>query len=705
MNLCFILLTCHRRIRKMKHKSKKEKIITKISNFSFKHSKIFIIIVISITTFLSLGLKDLKISTSLSKMYSNRNQYLIAQKEFESVFNKSEYIGILVKTDDIFSPQTVETIKLLKNDIENNVPLVANTTSIINFFDDREEMSLEANRKILDSSSNIKGSLYTEDYKQTWVYCNLKAETTKDQYKNRNFDPSFSIGKEILTIIDKYQSENISLLPSGYPIILYRNTLKMIEIMSLITILAFCLILVISVLSFKSLKVVLISLTIPIISLSSILGLMGWLKISIYLPFLLIPILISLVVSFKQTYSYFVCFKINSNLTIDKSEIFKKTNKEIGYSIGLTSTITTLILACFLLVPVIAFQSSCIITIILIILIQIFTLTFFPLFLLKIVSEDQYIKKSYSWQNIDWGRKSLISFFLIALTLLCISGFGITKLNLDLSEIITFQEDSDYRSVQDEIEFSTIGSNMALNIALIFPEINGSLSKSKLEKVSQLTNYLEQSDFVKRTTSINDIIKEINALRHRGNEDFFKIPEKEAAIRGIVGFTRRKSEEIISNLIDKENRKINILVELANSSVIEQRGFYNKLNEEIKIIFPNQDYNGFQYFVVGIPILFNYLQIDFSKGIILSMILSFFIILCFFSILGKSLKNGLSTTIVYFILILSFYGVIGYLKIGLNIYIISLTPVFLCFVFVNPLLLTRQIKSYISFLLTKNPMK
>lgn len=86
--------------------------------------------------------KGITVDTSTEGFLHEDNPVLLDYYDFRDQFGRDEKIAIAVKSNDIFSFSFLEKLKDLHNDLEENVPHVAEVTSLINARNMRGEESL-----------------------------------------------------------------------------------------------------------------------------------------------------------------------------------------------------------------------------------------------------------------------------------------------------------------------------------------------------------------------------------------------------------------------------------------------------------------------------------------------------------------------------------------------------------------------------------
>ena len=263
---------------------------------------------------------------------------------------------------------------------------------------------------------------------------------------------------------------------------------------------------------------------------------------------------------------------------------------------------------------------------------------------------------------------------ILYLFVIIISLFGISKLTVDLNRKQMFGDKLPHSKNQNYVSNSSIGASNAYNIALLFPDKNGAVTGDVLGKVDQLSDFINQAQFVKRTTSINSLIREVNMLRHRGEEEHFAIPEKDSTIRGLIGYSRRVSDESLKSWIDEENKTLKVLVEIYDVSTLKTKAHIDELREEIERLFPPDQYPEFKYLLTGSAIQMSIMNQYITRGLIQSVLSALLVISVMMMIVFRNFKLGLIAMIPNISPIIITGGLMGYMGVPLEFVTMTIAP-------------------------------
>lgn len=648
---------------------------------------LIIAVILTIGVVASIGLKDLRTSVSISNLFLENDKVIMDQKEFDSIFGNSDFVGVLVESDDVFSPETMKLIESIGNDLTAQVEQIDSVSSIYSFTDGLDDESLENLRSTLDMRASVRGKLYSQTYEQAWILCSLKTYPHDDEWEQDN-DPSYVVGEQVMQIIDRYRSEGAAVLATGVPVLEYRKTVEMLRDLIIVIGLAALIAVVLIIIIIRSFYGVLGSLLVIGVSISGVFGIMGWREMVVDTTFMLIPILLSIAVSIGYTIHIFNFYRRNFYLTGERKESVVYAIRESGWPIMFTAFTTISALLSFVLVPISAIQWVGIVSAISISVVYVMAMLLFSAFislgkdrpdLTETTKDISDTSEGIDRVEILIGRFSdfvmshgiLLSIIFVVVML--VSLFGMTKLRVDLNTRQMMGDKMQHAIDQNYISDSSIGATNAYSIALQFPE-GMALTNETLTRVEELTDFISSDDFVKRTTSVNSVIKEVNRLRHRNDEAYYAIPEKDSQIRGLVMFSRRSLEGSMDSWIDEENKTLRLLVEMYDVSTLKTTAHIEALNGEIERLFPQKEYSGFKYLLTGGVIQLSIMNQYITKGLVQSVFSALVVISIMMMIVFRNVKLGLIAMIPNITPVIITGGLMGFMGEPLEFVTMTIAP-------------------------------
>jgi predicted RND superfamily exporter protein len=188
-----------------------------------------------------------------------------------------------------------------------------------------------------------------------------------------------------------------------------------------------------------------------------------------------------------------------------------------------------------------------------------------------------------------------------------------------------------------------------------------------LEKLDSLINTFSTTKF---TSSINDLIKDINQTMHKGNVLFFKIPESRKLIAQYLLLYEMAGGEELENCVDYEYQQLRHSVRI-NRSTTDLKYDFEKIKKYSKEIFPK----GTKVSIVGDMSVFLRAVSFLVNGQIISILIAFIGILIVLIFTLKSFKLALIAMIPNVFPVFVLTGIMGALGITLNLQTIVAAPV------------------------------
>ena len=136
-----------------------------------------------------IGLSKLESVVSIDNFFLENDPIILEKQNYEEVFGNSDFIGIQVDAEDIFSYETLTMIRSLGNDLKDGVPFADKLISLtdLSFTTPKglkidlsrieipeDKYTVEEIRNRFDKSKSLPGRLYSTNYKQTWIFLRLK---------------------------------------------------------------------------------------------------------------------------------------------------------------------------------------------------------------------------------------------------------------------------------------------------------------------------------------------------------------------------------------------------------------------------------------------------------------------------------------------------------------------------------------------------
>jgi predicted RND superfamily exporter protein len=292
-------------------------------------------------------------------------------------------------------------------------------------------------------------------------------------------------------------------------------------------------------------------------------------------------------------------------------------------------------------------------------------------------------KMSKAYQKITTGKGIKTDFFgklvskmgrgivanpkkiLIAtLAIFLISVFGASKVYVDEASIDNFSKKTDIYKADRLINAKMNGAN-TFDVMVSAKDVEGLYEAKNLKEIEALQTYIESLPYVGSTTSIVDIIKQMNKSLNENKQSAYIIPENDDIIPQLfLLYSASGDPADLEKFIDYDYQHANISISLKDGKYSSVKQVIEPLKEHIASKFKTQGdvtvkiagwMNIFYYWLDGIAFS-NYL------GLCIALIAVWLLT----SISFKSVVAGLFAVTPVFMAILVFYGVMGFTGITLN---------------------------------------
>ncbi len=648
------------------------------------------------------GDPDLKYLREITERYNSKEFLVLTYTPNEAMVSESSINNLLSLKYKIQSLEWVHSVVTILD-----IPLLNSTdktlTERLQNFSTLKSDGIDKKRgfnEILNSPV-FRNFVISEDGKTSGIIVNIKKNQVPEEYKSK---------KELEIYKDKLKKKNheniieIREIIKSYQKIakIHLGGIPMIadDMMSFIKndIVVFgigVLVFIIATLWFVFKKIVWILVPISscffsVVIMIGLLGLLGWKVTVISSNFIALMLILTMAMNIHMSTRFLQLLKEKPNLS--KKEIIIKTTNKMFWPI--LYTVLTTICAFLSLIfseikPIIDFGWMMTLG-----LIVSFIVTFSLLpTLISFVSDisasvDEKRKSNFTnlLGKISINNKSLI--FIVSALIFFISIFGISRLEVENSFINYFSKNTEIYKGMKLID-EKLGGTTPLEVIIKFPKKDNDnteeedddwgeneaqeddakywFTKDKIDKIDKVHKYLDSLPAVGKVLSFSSIIEvatQLNDNKPLGSLEmgvlYSKIPE-----------TIKK--EIVDPYISIEDSEARINLRIKDSNESLRR---NELIKQIKYDLSNKiGLKEEEYKLAGVLILFNNLLQSLFKSQILTLGFVMVGIFAMFFILFKNIKLSLIGVVPNFIAAFFILGIIGIVKIPLDMMTITIAAI------------------------------
>lgn len=679
----------------------------KIVQFQLKLRGLFIALVVLLTAAGALGLKNIEMVSGEEDFIETAATDKAKIQRFEELFGNNDSIVLLVESDDVFQREVLQMIHNIGNELLEKVPYADSITSITdtditvgtedgmeirNPFRDGIPESAEALQSAKDfilSRKSIVNKLVSADAKETWIVLSLKPYPEREVWsKTERIDPLFQDGKAAIAVVnqDQYKSPAYTIKAAGLP---YTETEEK-EVMgreaSKTVLLGFvCMIVLLMVFS-KSLRGTVVPIFATGAAIVTVFGFMGHLHISLYTSMLSLPVVLTMALSVGYSIHLVNSFKHYFYRSGKRRESVIDAVENTGWPLFFTVVTTVVSLLSFLtteLRPTRWVGAAC--------ASMVFAVYLYVSILIPILmsfGKDMEVgknKNAASFQKLDdffesFGnsviqkrRPILIGFGII--TALCIPALFLIEVNMDSFKFMGLR--IPYVRRIYEITQSQLGSNFNYNVMLTFQEQDAVKDPETLKTLDELTEKIgsfkltKKNNSVPKVFSVLDIVKELNQTMNADMPEFYTIPDDAGVLTELL-FLYELSGGSAARWVDDEYRTLRMNIDVKHFDGNEIVSNLQDIRAFCAERFPDAD-----CFLVGPAVQFAETNNKIVIGELTSFIASLISIAVLMILVFGSVKMGLIGLIPNLMPLLVIGGIMGYLRIPLDMITMTIMPMLL----------------------------
>ena len=688
-------------------------------NIIKKPKAIFIILLISLASFGYFS-KDFRLDASSDTLLIEGDPDLKYLREINKRYNAKDFL-VLTYTpkESMISESSINNLLSLKNKIQSldwvhnvitllDIPLLSSSDKPLierlQNFSTLKSQEIDKKRgfnEILNSPV-FRNFVISEDGKTSGIIVYIKKdeklknlknkkeiEIYKDNLKKKNHENILQIRE----IIKTYSSE-AKIHLGGIPMIADD---MMSFIKSDITVFGIgVLLFIIATLWFVFRKIIWIVVPISscffsVLIMTGLLGLLGWKVTVISSNFIALMLILTMAMNIHMSTRFLQLKKENSKLK--KSEIILMTTGKMFWPI--LYTVLTTICAFLSLIfseikPVIDFGWMMTLGLITSFLI---TFTLLPTLISFVSSSNVEIKKENKSKITSFLGKISIknknTIFTVTTIIICISIFGINRLEVENSFINYFSKNTEIYKGMKLID-EKLGGTTPLEVIIKFPKEEAKLeedenedddwgddenqddekywfTKDKINKIEKIHAYLDSLPPIGKVISFSSIIEVATQLNDNKPLGTLEMGVLYSKIPNSI------KKEIVDPYISIEDSEARISLRIKDSNPgLRRNDLINQINNDIKNKLGIKE-NEFK--LAGVLILFNNLLQSLFKSQILTLGFVMIGIFSMFLILFRNLKLSLIGVVPNFIAAFFILGIIGIAKIPLDMMTITIAAI------------------------------
>jgi hypothetical protein len=655
-----------------------------------------IVIVLSVV-----GMKRMVKETSFDDYFIEDDPMLVKTEEFKSHFGNDYYVGVLTQCDNHFTKQNLSTLRALSNELLDSLSYADKVTSLtdIEFMVGSDEgMTIEqivpdeipddgspemdSIRARAYSKPHVARKLISKDGQLSWIMLKLRAFPKDSVWKKTStVAPDIITGEEVERIIKKPQYASLHPKGTGMPYVTHCKTVYIGKEMGRLMMIATLICMVVMLCMTRSLRGVVAPIISVIGGLFITYGIAGFTQMYVDSTVLMIPTILSFAVAIAYNIHIFSYFRGRMRIHGERRKAIVETIKEIGWSVFFCGFTTLVSLLSFLVIPIRPMHCVGIISSMSVLFVLLTSLIVTPV-LLSFGKNQRPIEGFTEDSDTRWTKamvtlsdkvlrnpKKIGYSFLVICILLCV---GLWKIEAAFDIERTMGTKVDYVKEVMDVGRSELGSLYSYDLIVELPNDDEAKEPRNLQQLDMLQHKVDGYDLTKRTTSILDILKDLNQTLNNGDTAFYRIPDTEEEVAQMILLYENAGGTESEYWVDYDYRRLRLMIEISdfNSAQVERE--LARIQADAEQLFPEAKIT-----VVGnIPQYVTMMQY-LVRGQMLSFVISILIIGVILMIAFQSIRVGLIGLVPNMMPAVFVGGYMGWAGIPLDMMTATLLPMML----------------------------
>ena len=648
-----------------------------------------------------IGMNRMVKETSFDDYFIEDDPMLVKTEEFKSHFGNDYYVGVLTQCENHFTKANLTTLRALSNELLDSLSYADKVTSLtdIEFMVGSEDgmtieqivpdeipddgtAAMDSIRARAYSKPHVARKLISEKGDLSWIMVKLRTFPKDSVWKKTStVAPDIITGQEVERIIKKPEYASLHPKGTGMPYVTNCKTVYIGQEMSRLMMIATLICMVVMLCMTRSLRGVIAPIISVIGGLFITYGIAGYTQMYVDSTVLMIPTILSFAVAIAYNIHIFSYFRGRMRIHGERRKAVVETIKEIGWSVFFCGFTTLVSLLSFLVIPIRPMHCVGIISSMSVLFVLLTSLIVTPV-LLSFGKNKRPIEGFTEDSDTRWTKamvqlcdkvlrnpKKIGYSFLVICLLLCV---GLWKIEAAFDIERTMGTKVDYVKEVMDVGRSEQGSLYSYDLIVELPHDDEAKEPANLQHLDKLQQKVNGYNLTKRTTSILDILKDLNQTLNDGDSAFYRIPDTEEEVAQMILLYENAGGTESEYWVDYDYRRLRLMVEISdfNSAQVEQE--MARIQADAEQLFP-----GAKITTVGnIPQYVTMMQY-LVRGQMLSFVISILIIGIILMIAFQSIRVGLIGLIPNMMPAVFVGGYMGWMGIPLDMMTATLLPMML----------------------------
>lgn len=655
-----------------------------------------IVIILSVV-----GMKRMVKETSFDDYFIEDDPMLVKTEEFKSHFGNDYYVGVLTQCDNHFTKEHLTTLRSLSNELLDSLSYADKVTSLtdIEFMvgsDDGmtieqivPEVIPENGTPAMDSikaraysKPHVARKLISKNGNLSWIMVKLRTFPKDSVWKKQStVSPDIITGQEVEHIIKKPEYASLNPKGTGMPYVSACKTDYIGKEMGQLMMIATIICVVVMFCMTRSLRGVVAPIMSVIGGLFITYGIAGWTQMYVDSTVLMIPTILSFAVAIAYNIHIFSYFRGRMRIHGERRMAVVETLKEIGWSVFFCGFTTLVSLLSFLVIPIRPMHCVGVISSMSVLFVLLTSLIISPILLsfgknkrpkegFTEESDTRWTKVMVNLCDIVLRNPRKIGFsFLVICIFLCL---GLWRIEAAFDIERTMGTKVPYVKEVMDVGHSELGSLYSYDVIVEFLNDDEAKKPENLRNLDLLQQKVAGYNLTKRTTSILDVLKDLNQTINNGDTTYYCVPDSEEKVAQEILLYENAGGTESEYWVDYDYRRLRLMVEISdfNSAQVERE--IAQIQADAALLFPSAKIT-----VVGnIPQYVTMMQY-LVRGQMLSFVISILIIGMILMIAFQSVRVGLIGLIPNMMPAIFVGGYMGWMGVPLDMMTATLLPMML----------------------------
>jgi len=691
-----------------------EKLFENFTYLICKHRWKTLLFIMMVISFFAIQVRHIKFDTSTISLLHDKDPHLINYKDFREKFGRDQVIIILIKNPDVFNIKFLEKLRRFHEELEENVPMLHDISSIINarnirgdkdqiivedLFENwpqtQEALSRIRTRAI--ENPTYKDLLLSRDGTYTAVIIETESYSSSedDDPSMSELDAAFDEEekdrgeKKLLTeeenekivlkvkeIKDKYNSDDFQTFLAGSPVLELFVKKTMLKDMAKFTSLSILTITIFLFIMFRRISGFILPLIVVNLSTVSTLGLMAFFNTPFMVPTQILPNFL-LAVGVGDSVHLLVIFFQHYNQHGDKTKAIAYANGHSGLAILMTSLTTAGGLLSFSTSNIVPIGDLGIFAACGVMLAFLYTVVLLPVLITFVPLKPAKGKVAQVTDTfvdrilLSVGKISTthpVMVIIICVILVLLSIVGIKDIGFYHNPLEWLPKDNPSRIAIGKVDTVLRGTSN-LEIIIDTGRENGLHDPALLNKIEECIQYVENYEtdeiYVGKAWTVTAILKEIHMALNENRNEYYAIPQDKNLIAQEFILFENSGSDDLEKVVDSQFSLARFTIKVPYVNAISYKDLIDNFTGYFEAQFPE-----IKIVVTGLsPLMIRIVTVA-IHGMFVSYIYALIVITFLMVLLIGRLKIGLLSMIPNITPILLMLGMMKWWNIPMDLFTI-----------------------------------